>query len=86
MNISFLVSALAAVVLVTAVIRLIQIPLRIAAKVLLNTVIGYAALWLVDLAAPVTGLYLGLNAVNALIVGVFGVPGLILLVLVQWVL
>ena len=34
----------------------------------------------------ITGLTLGLNLWNALVVGILGVPGLVLLLLVQWVL
>ena len=33
-----------------------------------------------------TGIALGINLWNALVVGVLGVPGLVLLLLVQWVL
>ena len=35
---------------------------------------------------PVTGISLGVNVFNALVVGILGVPGLVLLLLVQWVL
>lgn len=67
-----------------AVIRLFKTPLKIALRVLVNTLLGFGALLLVNMTSAVTGLSLGFNMVNALIIGVLGVPGLGLLLLVQW--
>ena len=53
---------------------------------LLTTLLGLAALLLVNATTPYTGLSLGLNLFNGLVVGVLGVPGLVLLLLAQWVL
>ena len=51
-----------------------------------NVLLGFAALWLVNATAGLTGLTLGLNLWNALVIGVLGLPGLGLLLLVQWIL
>lgn len=75
---------LGAVVLL-GVIRLFAAPLRLALKVLLNTLLGFGALFLLNLLRGVTGLYLGLNLFNALVIGILGLPGLILLVLLKLV-
>ncbi len=69
--------------LLTAAVRLFAAPLRLAARVLLNTALGFLTLFLLGLTAPVTGFPLGLNFFNAATVGILGVPGLILLVLLQ---
>ena len=60
-------------------------PLRLAGKALLNTLLGLGALILLNVTSPFTGLSLGVNLFNALVVGVLGVPGVVLLLLVQWV-
>ncbi len=67
------------------VLQLFSAPLKLALKVLLNTLLGFAALFLVNLASPLTGFSLGLNLFNALTVGVLGVPGLVLLILLKLV-
>lgn len=85
-GISGLLSLALAVFLLIALARILSAPLRLALKLLINTASGIAALWLVNLLAPITGVYLGLNVVNGLIVGIFGLPGLALLILLQWVL
>ena len=75
---------LGAVVLL-GVIRLFAAPLKLALKVLLNTLLGFGALFLLNLLRGVTGLYLGLNLFNALTICILGLPGLILLVLLKLV-
>ena len=67
------------------VLRLFAAPLRLALKVLFNTLLGFAALLCVNLCAPLTGFSLGLNLFNALLIGILGLPGLALLVLLRLV-
>ncbi|MBQ9492607.1 MAG: pro-sigmaK processing inhibitor BofA family protein [Oscillibacter sp.] len=83
---SSLLSVVIVIFLLVALARILSAPLRLALKLLMNTVSGLVALWLVNLLSGITGVYLGMNFVNALIVGIFGLPGLVLLILLQWVL
>lgn len=69
-----------------ALLRIFRSPLRLAVKVLGNTLLGFLALWGLNLSAALTGITLGLNLWNALVIGVLGLPGLVLLLLTQWVL
>lgn len=69
-----------------ALLRVFSAPLRLAARLLMNTLLGFLALWAVNLTAGLTGITLGLNLWNALVVGILGLPGFVLLLLVQWVL
>ena len=78
--------ALVGLFLLVAVVRLFRKPLKLALRVLINSALGFCALWLLNLTTAVTGLTLGVNWFNALTVGVLGLPGLGLLLLVKWVL
>ncbi len=69
-----------------ALIRVFRTPLRLALRLLGNTLLGFLALWAVQRTAAFTGIALGLNPVNALVIGVLGLPGFLLLLLTQWVL
>ena len=75
--------ALLCAFLVLGVVRLFAAPLKFALKLVLNTLLGFFALFLLGLTAPLTGFALGLNLFNALVIGILGVPGLVLLVLLQ---
>ena len=67
-----------------ALLRVFSAPLKTAVKLLANTLLGFLALWAVNLTAG--GVALGVNLWNALVIGVLGLPGFVLLLLVQWVL
>ena len=72
--------------LLVALIRVFSVPLKLTLKLLANTLLGFAVLWLINRTAALTGVSLGLNLWNALTIGILGLPGVLLLLLVQWVL
>ena len=72
--------------LLVALIRVFSVPLKLTLKLLVNTLLGFAVLWLINRTAAFTGVSLGLNLWNALTIGILGLPGVLLLLLVQWVL
>lgn len=82
---TILLLALAGLVLLAIAARAFSAPLKLLLKVGFNTILGLAALLLVNASTSFTGLHLGVNLFNGLVVGVLGVPGLVLLLLVQWV-
>ncbi len=69
---------------VGAVVRLFKTPLKLAVQVLGNTLLGFGTLFLLNMTTAITGISLGLNVLNALVIGILGVPGLGLLLLVRW--
>ena len=66
--------------------KILKTPIKLAAKIALHAVLGYAALFVLNFVGSWVGIGLGLNWVNAIIVGVLGVPGVILLLLLQYLL
>ncbi len=62
-------------ILAASVLRLLFLPVKFIWKLLVNSLCGFACLWLLNTAAGVTGLYLPINAVTVLVTGFFGLPG-----------
>lgn len=81
-----IIAALLAGFFLIALLRVFSAPLRLALKLAVNSLLGFAALWAVQATAAVTGIALGVNLWNALVIGILGLPGFFLLLLVQWVL
>ena len=81
-----IIAVLLAAFFLIALLRIFSTPLRIALRLLFNTLLGFLALWIVNLTAGFTGIALGFNVLNALLIGILGVPGFVMLLLVQWVL
>ena len=81
-----ILAAALSVFFLIALIRIFRAPLQTALRLLANTGLGFLALWCVHLSAGITGITLGLNLWNALVIGILGFPGFLLLLLTQWVL
>lgn len=77
-----LVAVLAAIL----VLKLLTAPIRFAAKMLINALVGFVALFFLNFAGNLFGLSLGINWFNALVVGIFGAPGVVLLLLLKYLL
>ena len=53
-------------------------------KLLINTALGYIALFILNFFGEFIGITLGLNFINAVVVGFLGVPGVVLLALLKF--
>ncbi len=80
-QILYIVLIAAAVILA---LRIFTLPIRFLFRLLWSTLTGYLLLFLFNAVGGMIGLSLTVNTLTALIVGVLGVPGLILLLLVRW--
>ncbi len=81
-----LILAAIAFVLFLLLFRILRTPIAWALKLLINTLIGFVALFLLNFFGDWVGISLGVNWVNALITGVLGLPGVVLLLLIQYLL
>lgn len=65
---------------------LLLVPLKMILKFIYNGIIGGIVLWLLNVVGGIIGVTIAINPVNALVVGFLGIPGVILLLLLQWIL
>ena len=72
------------VVFAFLMIKILLKPISLVAKLLLNTGLGFASLFLLNLLGPYTGVVFELNFLTAALTGVLGVPGVILLLVLQF--
>ena len=80
------VSILIPLLLLMLLLRLLVLPIRWFWKVFVNSGCGFLCLWLLNSISGFTGLMFPINSVTALIAGFLGLPGIILLAALQWVL
>ena len=74
------------VVLVFLFLRMMVLPIRLFWKITINSLGGFACLWLLNSISGFTGIWFPINAVTALTAGFLGLPGIVLLALVQFIL
>ena len=65
---------------------LFLVPLKRVSKLILNALVGGVVLWLLNLVGKLIHVTIAVNPLNAFIVGVLGIPGLILILLLQFIL
>ncbi|MBE7046088.1 MAG: pro-sigmaK processing inhibitor BofA [Ruminococcaceae bacterium] len=81
-----LIGFLLGVLIVGVSLRILFVPLKYVIKVLLNSVVGAVLLVIINLFSDKTGIFIGVNPLNSLIIGLLGVPGLIGLIILKLVL
>lgn len=59
--------------------KIFIVPIKIIAKLIINSVLGVILLYLINLIGGIWGLHIGINVVTTLVVGILGIPGAILL-------
>ena len=73
----------AVAVVCAAVVKLLSKPIKFIFKMLINTGLGFLILFIVNIFGERIGFTLGVSVFNAVMAGVFGVPGVILIILLK---
>lgn len=63
--------------------KIFIVPIKIIVKVLINSILGIALLYVINMIGVNWGLHIGINIVTALTVGILGIPGAVLLAVIK---
>ncbi len=85
-EVSTIIAVVIGIVLFVLLLKLLRKPLKWVWKLLLNAVSGYIGLFFLNLLGGLVGLSLDLNLVNAIVVGILGLPGVGLLLVIKYLL
>ncbi len=83
---STLLMIVAAILLLLIFIRIIRLPLKWLSKLALHVVMGFVSLFILNFLGTYINISLEMNLINALVTGVLGVPGVLLLLLIKYIL
>lgn len=78
-------SFLVALIVLYIVLKIIAAPVKIIIKLMINAFVGGVVLFLINLVGAGFGFALNITWLTSLIVGIFGVPGVVLVILLQMV-
>lgn len=81
MDITTIATYAAGIIILFIVAKLFLMPIKLIIKLVWNALLGGALLLLVNLIGGVFGFAIAINWMSALIVGLLGIPGVILLVI-----
>ena len=83
MNISSVIAAVAVILAVWLLIKILSLPVRFIIKLLINALVGFVSLLIVNFFGGLLGFSLEIDLINCLVCGVFGIPGIIVLVILS---
>ena len=66
--------------------KLLVVPVKIIWKLIVNALVGGITLLLVNFFGGFLGINIGINIVTALVAGILGFPGVVLLIIAQYLL
>lgn len=82
-SLSFILMIAGIALVCILLVKLLAKPIKIVFKLLINAGLGFIILFIVNFFGGFFDFSLGISFVNALVVGVLGVPGVIILVLLK---
>lgn len=85
-NLYILLAWVAGIILVLFFGKALKVPLKIALRLLLNSLLGGMVIIVINFLGQYINFHISLNFFSALIVGTLGLPGVILLIILKYLL
>lgn len=86
MEIQFILTFLIALAVLFIVLKILSLPIHIIIKLLVNGLIGAGIIWIINLIGANFNFAITLNWITALVVGILGIPGAIILAILEFIL
>ena len=83
MDVKMLLIYVACIIGIIIMGKIFIVPIKIICKLIINSILGVILLYIINLVGSMWGLHIGINVITALIVGILGIPGAILLTILK---
>ena len=83
MDIKILLIYVACIIGLILIGKIFIIPIKIIIKLIINSILGAILIYLINLIGVAWKIHIGINFITAAIVGILGIPGVILLTLLS---
>lgn len=83
MNTNILISVVICIVFLLIFGKIFLLPMKKIFKFVLNTSLGALAIFIINTIGTSFEFHIGLNLINAIIIGILGIPGAVLLILLK---
>ena len=74
------------IIVLFLIAKLLLIPIKIVWKLLINALVGGIALIILNFIGGFIGLHIDINIITALITGILGAPGVVMILIIQYIL
>ncbi len=83
MDTNIIISVVICIIFLLIFGKIFLLPMKKIFKLAINTGLGALAIFIINTIGTSFGFHIGLNIINAVIVGILGVPGAVLLILLK---
>ncbi len=80
---NIIISAVICIIFLLIFGKILLFPMKKIFKFILNTFLGALTIFIINTIGTSFGFHIGLNFINAIIVGILGVPGAVLLIILK---
>ena len=85
MDFTMILPILIGVGILFVVLKLLALPMKLIIKLVINGIVGGILIFVVNLIGTNFGFMIDLNWITALIVGILGVPGVVIVAILQFI-
>lgn len=85
MNISFIIAFIITILVLYVILKILSLPVKLIIKLIINAIVGGIVIYLINLIGVGFGFTLALNWVTAIIVGILGIPGVIIVTILHFI-
>lgn len=83
MDVNIIITVVICIIFLLIFGKIFLLPVKKIFKLVINTGLGALAIFVINTIGTSFGFHIGLNIINALIVGILGIPGAALLILLK---
>lgn len=83
MEAKMLLIYIACIIGIILVGKVFIVPIKIVGKLIINSILGVLLLYVINLIGALWQFHIGINVITALVVGILGIPGAILLAILK---
>ena len=83
MDVKMLIVYIACIIGIFIIGKIFIVPIKVIMKLILNTILGAILLYIINIRGASFNFHIGINLITTLVTGILGIPGVILLILLQ---
>ena len=83
MDFKMLIVYIACIIGIFIIGKIFIVPIKVIMKLILNTILGAILLYIINIIGASFNFHIGINLITTLVTGILGIPGVILLILLQ---
>ena len=83
MDITVIISFVTCIIFLLVFGKILLFPMRKIISIVLHSLLGGLLIWIINIVGTSFGFHIGLNVISAIIVGLLGIPGAVLLILLK---